>query len=311
MTLSPKKKVIVLIPTRNRPQYLHLTVKSVLEQAKRWNHNVEVVISDQSRKDIFNRNKKRMKMLSEEFGIKVHHYKYREATPVHRLLEISPEKEREAFMDLVPENGHYGAHRNFLALLAVYHGGPRAYYLHLDDDTALMDVTEDGRLKKCEHDVIGSFVKELDNALKEKYIAVIGSYKGVREGVVSYYREKISSVRQAFAIEPNRTEPAIGFARMLSFDAMTKGYLPYRPNEDVDHNVYLGIKRVDEPFVVHFGVKGVNPIRKRDPSFRTRLKWLKKNVKKEQHREIWKRLVIKMAYLSKLERRKARKREEG
>ena len=262
MSAASRRKTIVLIPTRDRPGYLALTVRSVLEQASRFGHNVEVVVSDKSRPGKARVNAEMLRKLSTRFGLPVHYYGCREWKAFERELTThpnAPEFSRQLLFRLAPYNGHWGAHRNQLALQAVFHGGRNADYLHLDDDTPMLEL-KDGRLRPHDKDVFGALKRQLD-AKKERGVrGFAASLIGVRDVEVSAGCDEESNRRLKDSLaKPDVLPLPGGPGRFFLFTAMRVPYSALGYGEDVMHSNLNGLytRAVEDPAVfVHIGVKG-------------------------------------------------------
>lgn len=235
------EKLVVLIPTRNRPAYLHLTARSVLEQAARFGHkNVEIIVSDQSTPDNARATQQLVERLKKRFpNSPIHYYGPGNPPEVESLLAKATPEERKAFQELVPEKGHYGTNRNRLALLGAIHGGPNAAYLHLDDDSPLMQLvkTASGRPKIARHEedalncIMQAYCFARESGLPGASLAIDGVPDAYVSG--SGKSERLIDVLK----KPSETEQGhhYGQGRILSFDATRQPYEPYGINEDVYH----------------------------------------------------------------------------
>ena len=269
-------KLVVLIPTRDRPAYLNVTVESVLEQAKRFGHkDVEIVVSDVSESKNAKQNEKFVERLRARFpNTPVHYYGPGEPEAIKRLLEKATDEERRAYEKLAPADGHYGAHRNRLALLGVYHGGENAAYLHLDDDTPLLDADKEGRVAKKPGDALGAFRKGLETALDKDKLGFSGAISGVEDARVSFHRSIEPGSLRKILSKPSLLKPIV-FApgRVLEERAMRVPYGPYGVNEDSSHyervarrynrlvlvgNAYAS-SAAPETMILHIGVAGPVP----------------------------------------------------
>lgn len=281
---TTERKLIVAIPTRDRPAYLHWTVKSVLEQARDHGHkNVEVVVSDQSNPENTQTNIRLMEKLRRQFpGAKLHYYAPGEAKPIAELKAKATEKGRKAMEKLMPEDGHYGGHRNRLTLLALYHGGPAAAYLHLDDDSpigkieqveySIKGTTPSGRptllvrpktlYKKTQADVLGRFMKAY-SALRAKGGAGVSfASAGIPDAALSL-GGRIPKPGELTWQEPEVARVdghTMGPGRLLCAEAASFPYLPYLPHEDIfhAHEVMRAWKRKHRP--TGYGQDHYNPI---------------------------------------------------
>lgn len=199
-----KEKIMVLIPTRDRPEYLHATVTSVVQQAERFNHHVEIIISDTSTETNektseanSETNARLMKKISERVRenpkVKIHYYGPGTPEPIRKLIkEEATPKERESYQAHVPANGNYGAHRNRLELLTAYHAGkePEKHaYLHLDDDTPLWVSDSEGKVKPNPKDALGAFLKSYRKAVAGGRRGASADIFGLSDGWVSGYKD--------------------------------------------------------------------------------------------------------------------------
>jgi len=232
-------KFVVLIPTRDRPAYLNLTVESVLEQAKRHGHkDIEIVVSDVSEAANARQNEKFVEKLRARFpDTPIHYYPPGEPEPIKRLLKKATQEEKKAFEELVPKDGHYGAHRNRLALLGIYHGGKNAAYLHLDDDTPLMSIdSKKGVLPKNLADVLGAFKAGFREAVKRNRPGFYGSIAGVPDSTVSLQDGAPPGKLRDFLRDSEKSlypvKATAGPARVLRAEAMRLPYAPKGVNED-------------------------------------------------------------------------------
>ena len=273
MTFKPPEKIVVLIPTRDRPNYLNLTVRSVLEQANRFGHKLEVVVSDPvSKPENVKRVQARLESLRKQFpNSPIHYYGPGQPEPIRKLLAKASTSERKAFKKLVPENGHYGAHRNRLSLLGVYHGGPDAAYLHLDDDTPLLKVVRSGILSKHSKNVFRSLLDEFRSVRREGFAGISMSLVGVSDTAVSgrWNESEAPSLKShlqqmEYHNEGHRMAPG----RFTSAQAAAVPYLPYGENEDMAHSSLVSklvaprqlfpyaARGVGGVSLAHIGVKG-------------------------------------------------------
>lgn len=260
-----KRKLIVMIPTRDRPQYLHATLKSVCEQASEHRHEIEIVVSDTSVKKA-GANARIAKKLGKTFGIPIHYYRPGRVEIIESALKRGSEEERHAFSQLVPADGHWGAARNRLTLLAARHGGKNSLYLHLDDDMPLYKLDEKRRIVKNPEDVIGNFLSTYENAKRAGCVLVAGSIVGVSDSTVSGSLSSI--VKKVLAkeiIHPVRS--SVYSARLAEFDATIPPYQPYGRNSDITHEnlVRSDVGKIRNTFtdtqltVLHIGASGFTP----------------------------------------------------
>ncbi len=272
-------KVIVAIPTRNRPRYLRMTLKSVANQATKYGHDVEVVVSDTSnRRDARKRpyslvNEKILRAIQKAYPkLKFHYYGPTLPLPIIQLLDPAGVEELHAYSALVPRDGHWGAHRNRLSLLAAYHGGRRAAYLHLDDDTPLL-VYERG-IRENPRDVIRDFLDALKYALKQKKPAASAAIYGVADEFVSKrhrgigvadrkWRTRLAQALKRipkFLLQTRSSGHRSAPGRIASYRALLQPYVPYGKNSDVRHckDVFPigGYASAEEACVLHVGISG-------------------------------------------------------
>ena len=271
-----KPKVVVLIPTRDRPKYLNLTLDSVCEQAARFGHRVEIVVSDQS--DVKNSvaNEQFVKKLEARYAVPIRIYHKVNNGVIKRILEGASEDERKAFETLVPKDGHYGAQRNRLALLGAYHGGENAPFLHLADDTPMLKVTESGSVKRHENDVFSAYLAAFEHAKILGKPGFSARVFGVPDGALSSGRArkpadlKRELVRRKASVKdalPSGHSMAHG--RMLDFEAMTEPYHPRGKNSDFHHTDLVYANAIIRgyysdnraPGLLHVGITGKRPIR--------------------------------------------------
>lgn len=281
------RKIIVAIPTYNREvKYLNATVRSVANQASAFGHDVEIVVSDMSsEKTRADANRKVIEKLVTEFAshgnIKFHYYGPELPEPVRLLLEKSSEGEKSDYHAHVPKDSARGAHRNRLALLAVYHGGKQAAYLHLDDDTPLLTLDNEKMVRTNEVDVLGAFLSGFEQAIARDKPGASGAVFGVRDSAVSAYDadaytkiipSKRSSEtnlgRNLSRLHNMNVHPAghrSGPGRILSYDAMLKHYRPNVYEEDRIHSRLVAPKGYHpappEATCLHIGTTGSNPPR--------------------------------------------------
>lgn len=306
-------RIIVLIPTRNREsKHLNATLLSVAQQAILHKHRVEIVVSDSSGKNYADKNKSAVENLSKRFrNIPIHYYPLENSNPIDEVLAQASSKEKKAFEGLVPADGHWGANRNRLALLGVFHGGENAVYLHLDDDTPLLKLGEpDWKVEKSKDDIIGDFLKGLEKAHKHGKKGFAGWITGVPGGIVSFeenysrewldkYRKMPTLMQKLFNIRAY-TSGAYGYGpgRILSYRGMQLPYAPYGGNEDDLHSRMLGGLAFNyHPFetsarVVHLGWSGFSPTKKIESAKSDRVK---------QYQKVWSSLVRRMAKLAEKE----------
>lgn len=242
---SHKQKVIIAIPTRNRPvQYLNATIHSAAQQAKEYGHDVEIVVSDDSssRKWLL-QNQRAVSRVFEKFGVPIHYYPASRIDPIRRLLRGATPAERRAYSKLVPKKGHWGKNRNKLALLAVYHGGENAAYLHLDDDSPLLGLQHEGsKVRKSAHDVIGFFLRGLKQARRRRLHGCEGWIVGVRGSTVSGGGAPLKppNLGQLLKQEVYYHPGGGGPSRMLEYKGMQMPYSPLGRGEDEAHSQALG-----------------------------------------------------------------------
>lgn len=235
-----KRKIIVVIPTCNRPGYLNETLRSVLEPTRRYGHDVEVVIRDDSRgtpegrKETFAElNEQLIGKLRGKYGIPIHYYPPGGKTPIEEVVEGMERRDKarakRILEDAAPKWGYLGSKRNPLSLLAVYEGGVNAAYLHLDDDSPVLDV-KDGR-KVRQGNVLQLYLDGLEEANRNRKHGYSSTIKGARDAAVSLGFEKRSNATEVLK-DPkvNRQEGDFSFAqgRILDFEAMQ---VPYHPNK--------------------------------------------------------------------------------
>ncbi|NYZ75447.1 glycosyltransferase family 2 protein [Candidatus Micrarchaeota archaeon] len=277
MTAERREKIVVLIPTRDRPNYLHLTVRSVLEQAQKFGHKMEVVVSDSlSKEENVKRVKASVESLQKQFpNTPIHYYGPGQPEPIKKLLASASASEKKAYEELVPKHGHYGAHRNRLSLLAIYHGGPNAAYLHLDDDTPLARVVERGNqgfLSKYSQDVFRSLLDGFNSARKNGFAGISISIMGVSDGAVSGYWDEpeASSLKSMLRKDVRHLAGhRMGPGRLTSADAAAVPYLPYGRNEDPAHAMLVSklidphmaglpyaVRGTEGIWLTHIGTKG-------------------------------------------------------
>ncbi len=290
--VQAKQKVIVAIPTKNRPgQYLRAALHSVAEQAARFGHDVEIVVSDLSDGEIAQKNERLIEKLCARFpSVPIHHYP-QGATPIDKALEGASQPEIDAFENLTPTDGRWGANRNRLALLAAYHGGKNAAYLHLDDDTPLLHLDtgitlkrvlkatkrlaslkkpyfQRGIAEKSGADVIGQFLKGLAKARQRGYNGFAGRIKGVPSGQTSVRLRKRTGTLRTYLEHPEFYKGSHGGpGRILSFQGISKPYEPRCTGETQDHNkdakVFTGGKKLfnltAHPTILHIGMDGYTP----------------------------------------------------
>lgn len=266
-----------MIPTRNRPGYLALTVKSVLQQAREHGHDVQVVISDQSDARQAKHNEKMMRKLEEKYGLPVHYYPPGNLPQLDALLKRATPEQRDAFNALVPKDGQWGAHRNRLSLLAAMHGGQRAAYLHLDDDTPIMQIQKitrsSGRrahaLRPHDHDALENILQAYNEAILQAKPGISVQYIGVRDAATSNRNpgDAQESLKR-WLRKPSRLGTAgYGPGRLLRFNATIAPYRPYGHNSDFNHterietalNQRLGYYSSRPATLTHIGVKGIAP----------------------------------------------------
>lgn len=299
-----KPKIVVLVPTRDRPKYLNLTLDSVCEQAARFGHHVEVVLSDQSDGKNSVANQQFVKKLEKQYAVPIHYYHKANDDVVRCILEDASEDELKAFETLVPKDGHYGAHRNRLALLGAFHGGENALYLHLDDDTPMLKVTESGSVKRHENDVFSAYLAAFAHAKILGKPGFSARVFGVSDGALSSGRARKSAdlkgalVRRKASVKdvlPSGHSMAPG--RMLDFEAMTEPYHSRGKNEDFHHTdlVYANAitrgYRSDNraPGLLHVGITGKKPIRSLFSFYPVKIK--------PRIRESWRELTSRAARL--------------
>ncbi|OIO22799.1 hypothetical protein AUJ65_05240 [Candidatus Micrarchaeota archaeon CG1_02_51_15] len=155
---------------------------------------------------------------------------------------------RETRSELVPKDGHYGTNRNQLSLLAAYHGGTNAAYLHLDDDTTLKRITrkDSGRVKLIDHK--RDLLKDMLSALRT---AEIHGYPGISLGIIGVPDAGVSAdtanaERLVDALKnPKVTDLGHPFAygRITNIRALEHPYEPYGLNSDQAHSMLLTTMR--------------------------------------------------------------------
>jgi glycosyltransferase involved in cell wall biosynthesis len=307
---TTKPKIIVLIPTKNRKSnYLRTTINSVMEQATRFHHDVEIVVSDLSEESFQKKNEQAIVQLTKKFPhVPIHYYGPEQPEPIRNALQGFKPLQKNTYNHLVPTDGAHGANRNRLALLATYHGGKDAVYLHLDDDSPLMMLDTSGKkvvLKRNPHDVIGSFVfhhhktqeRFKDLAERGHLVGFGGIITGIPEAYISGAKKKIKLTLPQ-ALEKHRkyklmNEMGHGFPRTLSFQGMTFPYRPHGRNSDTlqargkAHFTSAG-NIPDGPVVVHIGTTGFQP-KKEHP------KWPSSRNINPIHHHVWKDLIHRMA----------------
>ncbi|GEM_PF-3299172 len=283
-----RRKIIVLIPTHNRPNYLEITMASVAEQGQKFGHDVEIVISDTSKGKEPESNRLYAelnedaveKVRTHYLGVPVHYYPPRMPNPIAKLLNKTSSAERNAYASLVPKDGHWGAHRNRLALLAAYHGSESAAYLHLDDDTPILKIKPGSYWKghdwltgntnflaEPKGDIIASFLRGLEKSSSEGKAGFGGWIVGVHDGLVSGGNASLMTKqnRLNFFDHPSKYDAGRGYGpgRILQFEAMKTPYPPYNRSSDFHHSNKIGglssqpySEQDDAPIVAHIGTVG-------------------------------------------------------
>lgn len=322
---TPARKLVVVIPTRDRHRFLNLTLKSILEQARDHGHlkNLAVVVSDQSGEEGVKANRKVVARFNKKYGNKIHYFPPGSVARVARVLQSAPQEEQAAFERLVPEDGHWGAHRNRLSLLGALVAGRKfgleralqAVYLHLDDDTPLLRlrapvanssskiVSSDGRLTRIPEDVLGFFVDGFEQARSRSRSGFCHGFYGVFDAHVSQNGTPFSSLRGKL-----RTPGAVfrhggsGPGRALDFNAFSYPYHPHGSDEDFLHSSKVRPAHSEyrrfENFVTHIGFKGARPEVGRHDYYR-RLS--------PDRVAAWKSLAFRMAQFGAGSRRKAKR----
>lgn len=281
-----KPRLVVMIPTRNRPGYLALTVKSVLQQARLYRHDLQIVVSDQSDARQAEHNEKMMRKLQEKYGLPVHYYPPGNLPQLEALLKRATPEEKSAFNELVPEDGHWGAHRNRLTLLAAMYGGQRAAYLHLDDDTPIMQTTFLPTSENREYakhalkpnlfeDVLERFLESYAQARRKRAPGIYCPFKGVEDASTSHQTPKILSYGRSYRrakLALSLAQPfssifqrGYGSGRVLSFRATAAHYKPRGRNEDLEHTWMVertfgrDLCKGSVMKIMHIGLKGSEP----------------------------------------------------
>ncbi len=286
-----KTPVMVLIPTHERPEYLKHTLSSVIEQAERFGHDVKVVVSDNSpaSREENERVVEGILAAHPAFRKTVFYHYFSDRTPIERFLVEGEVEEKNAFASLAPQNGHYGASRNRLAVLAMAHAGTNArktVFLHLDDDTPLLKGTksDDGiKLEPHPSDLLGLFLKEHENAIKLGYEGYSSPFVGFPDGTVSGPEEQARKPPD-FVRTPGI---GIGQGRTLSFFGMLKPYRPFGKNEDTKLRPTLlrDFRPYAPTLIVHIGKAGVAVKEKLSEML------VAKNEAVETHAKGWKSLL--------------------
>lgn len=264
-------KIIILIPTRNRAvQYLRATVLSAARQAERHEHDVEIVVSDLSGEAHSRRNAQTIESLRKRISTPLHYYPKKENSKIMEALREATRQEKNAFRVLAPQNGFWGANRNRLALLAVYHGGENAVYLHLDDDSPLLSLEEEtSTIQPNRRDEIRLFLEGLGRAKNFGRQGYAGVIKGVEAAIVSAGGgpQKPPNLREQL-MRKTRTYGGSfkgGAGRIFSFDAMTWAYHPFERGEaNFQQDRYSELhwdapSRDGVPVVLHIGASGWTP----------------------------------------------------
>ncbi len=183
-----RQATIVFIPTINRPGELKITLGSVLEQAQRYKHTgVHIVVSDYSfDATAKQRNARVISKFSRAFpAFPLHYYPSDRQSLINEVLQDASEEERNAYRALVPRDGHWGAHLNRLTLLSAYHGGKKARYVQLDDDTPFYLVDKQGKLTENPSDIFSQLHKGLRHAIAKHKKGYVGKIVGVVDASAS------------------------------------------------------------------------------------------------------------------------------
>lgn len=124
-----------VIPTKNRPNHLERALKSYLSNIKSYNHNIKVLIADDSDDDLcISYNKKALESFSNKFNVEIY---YSGSSEKRQLVEHFLEKFREYHAEInfclygyPGETLSFGANRNLILLQTA---GSLVYCA--DDDT--------------------------------------------------------------------------------------------------------------------------------------------------------------------------------
>jgi hypothetical protein len=195
---------------------------------------------------------------------------------IAHVLAQSTQIEKDAFAYLIPADGHWGADRNKLSLLAVRHGGSAATYLHLDDDILLPRV-DDNANHGCGEgtgDVLGLFEERFRIAAKSGKVGYASGVAGTPDGFVSHGRNRGLSKHQVALTAPQRKVLSLGLGpgRIAGFACLQEPYRPYGLDEDICHGRAFGkqpyltddmMDGVCSLYVQHFGKEGVRREAKR------------------------------------------------
>ncbi len=299
--------LFVLIPTRDRSvSHLRITMESVLEQARRHHRMIHLIISDQSDAAHEERNRRCVQKLLKkfpEFQQVIHYYPASENALIQQLLSQSTESERKAYAAFVPSDGHYGANRNRLALLALLHARTanprRAIFLHLDDDTPLLSIPRNpnaseppyqGKLMRNSRNVLGTFIARHRQALKNEMDGYASPMLGLPDAAVSRGVNVHTTLRNALRWAVSSPGIGFGWGRTLSFSPMCVPYRPYGTDEDAYHsNEYLLQTDFDNPpLLIHLGMSGQRPNAREE-------KYNQLNKHALAHTESWKKLARRAA----------------
>ena len=157
-----------------------------------------------------------------------------------------------------------------MALLAAFHGGEDAVFLHLDDDTPLFRLVR-GRLKKNPRDELSLFLKGFRQARANGRVGYGGTIVGVPDAFTSvgdpHQRKRLSVVLKLDA--RTYSEGHGGSARILSFEGLQVPYKPFGISEDVEHCFRIGFLESGSvgglgeiPMAMHIGVMGAKSPRR-------------------------------------------------
>ncbi len=299
-----KQNIVVLIPTRNRePKYLNATVLSVGRQAQMHHHSVEIVVSDSSSPAFFEKNSKLLDKLKRTLPtVSIQHYAPSSAKPLQDLRELANKAQRIALDHLIPNDGHWGANRNALALLGVFHGGESSAYLHLDDDSPLFKPGDpDWKIERTDEDVLGAFLKGLQKAKGQGKKGFAGWIFGLPGSIVSAQigekYEKAKTLMQKLyegRVFYSGALPA-GPARILSFEGMQIPYAPYGIGEDNLHHQAIG----GLSFNVHPGESAAKVFHMGWSGFTPTTKQVAEKTVSHKFRKEWRELVKQIAQMGK------------
>lgn len=239
-----------------------------------------------------------LERLRSEFDTPIHYYHDRFRTPVDEVLSSSTPEEREAFEAYVPTDGHWGSRRNRLALLAACHGGQDALYLHLDNDTPLLEI-DHGKIVASNRDVLGAFKNGLRRAGLEGKRGFSSNIVGVRDANTSQLNRAEPNFRLTTPFRYGPTRGALGPGRITTFELMAIPYRPYGANSDnrhaIDAEYYLGgnqynsAHRTTGATIAHIGFRG--PTYYFDPAVMQRVNMA---IPPEAH-EAWAKLIRRAA----------------